>query len=182
MQPVAGIDTGAGNLAGPPPWPIRPDVSDAATPAGRPNDQPWQVIPDETTALAEFTALPETPYWARRHAKAILGAWQVPPEKIETAVLLVSELVTNAINATARPERELLSGDAQRIVQTLRRQPGWIVIEVSDSDPNPPMLAEAEPDAESGRGLMLVQALSKEWSWYCPQSGGKTVYCILDTG
>jgi len=53
------------------------------------------------------------------------------------------------------------------------------VIEVSDSDPNPPVLTDAPPDAESGRGLMLVQAFSKEWSYYFPPSGGKTTYAVI---
>jgi hypothetical protein len=53
------------------------------------------------------------------------------------------------------------------------------VIEVSDSDPRPPVITDAGTDDESGRGLMLVQALSKEWSWFFPPSGGKTVYCAI---
>lgn len=36
-------------------------------------------------------------------------------------------------------------------------------------------------DAESGRGLMLVSALSKEWSYFCLPGGGKVVYCYLET-
>ena len=57
--------------------------------------------------------------------------------------------------------------------------PGRIVIEVSDPDPRPPVLTDAGPEAESGRGLILVQALSKEWSYFYPPTGGKTVYCTL---
>ena len=51
-------------------------------------------------AYAEFPALPATPAWARRHAQAVLGAWQVTPDATETAILLVSELITNAVAAT----------------------------------------------------------------------------------
>ena len=141
-------------------------------------------VSGEAAAYVELAALPMTPFWARRHAQAVLGAWQVPPETIETAVLLVSELVTNAIAATTKAQttRNLVAGSAGPIVQTLRRQPGRIVIEVSDSDASPPVLAEAGADAERGRGLMLVQALSKEWSYYLPPTGGKTVYCVIGTG
>lgn len=70
--------------------------------------------------------------------------------------------------------------DAQ-IALTLRRLPGRVVIEVYDNDPNPPVLTDGEADAESGRGLLLVQALSKEWGHFFPPSGGKTVYCVLNT-
>jgi hypothetical protein len=61
----------------------------------------------------------------------------------------------------------------------LRYQPGRIVIEVSDPDPRPPFLSQPGTEAESGRGLVLVEALSKEWSYFYPPVGGKTVYCIL---
>jgi hypothetical protein len=68
---------------------------------------------------------------------------------------------------------------AAPITQTLRRQPDRLVIEISDPDPNPPVLTDAGPDDESGCGLMLVQALAKEWSYYFTPSGGKTIYCVL---
>jgi hypothetical protein len=77
--------------------------------------------------------------------------------------------------------REPHAGSAGLITCTLRRQPGRIVIEVSDSDPSPPVLEKAGTDAESGRGLMLVDIISKEWSYFFPASGGKTVYCVLTT-
>lgn len=154
----------------------------AAAPAALPAARPRRPAPGETTGYVELAALPLTPFWARRHAHAVLGAWQVPPETIETAVLLVSELITNAVAATtahaAAADDPATTG---LIVQTLRRQPGRIVIEVSDSDPRPPVLTDAGTDAESGRGLMLVQALSKEWSYFFPPSGGKTVYCAIST-
>jgi len=133
-------------------------------------------------AYVELAVLPVTPFWARRHAEAVLGAWQLPPDTIQTATLLVSELVTNAVAAMTGLARGSYAGNAQPITQTLRRQQGRIVIEVSDSDPCPPMPEDAGPDAESGRGLMLVDVLSKEWSYYFPPSGGKTVYCVIGTG
>ncbi|MFG2848509.1 ATP-binding protein [Kitasatospora sp. NPDC048296] len=45
-------------------------------------------------------ALADTPNavaWARRHTADVLRSWRVPPDTIETAKLIVSELVTNAI-------------------------------------------------------------------------------------
>jgi hypothetical protein len=41
------------------------------------------------------------------------------------------------------------------------------------------LLADASTDDESGRGLMLVQALSKEWGYFFSPSGGKVTYCVL---
>jgi anti-sigma regulatory factor (Ser/Thr protein kinase) len=126
-------------------------------------------------ASFQLAAQPRSLAWARRHAHAVLAAWGLPEDTIQTAILLVSELITNACNATA-----LQGPDSPAVItQTLRRQPGRIVIEVSDPDPRPPILTDADPDAESGRGLHLVDALSKEWSYYFPPTGGKTVYCTL---
>lgn len=101
---------------------------------------------------------------------------------METAELLVSELVTNAVK-TVGPETEILHYSdlmrVERISLTLRHIPGRLIIEVFDPDPCAPLLAEADTDAESGRGLILVQALSEEWSYFFPPSGGKIVYCVI---
>ena len=128
-------------------------------------------------AYLELAPRPTSPSWARRHAQAALSAWDLPADIVETAILLVSELVTNACIAST----DMLhgAGTTVSITQTLRHQPGRIVIEVSDPDPRPPVIIEADPDAESGRGLTLVQALSKEWAYFYPPTGGKTVYCTL---
>ncbi|HVB44627.1 MAG TPA: ATP-binding protein [Streptosporangiaceae bacterium] len=142
-----------------------------------PAGSPW-AAPGEAVAFIQLPALPVTPRWARRHAQAVLGAWFVPPDVAETALLLVSELVTNSVAALARhagPEAVA----AGLIEQTLRRKPGRLVIEVSDPDPNPPVVADADLEADNGRGLILVQALSKEWSYFFPPSGGKTIYFVL---
>jgi anti-sigma regulatory factor (Ser/Thr protein kinase) len=143
-------------------------ADDQAGPLAAPGPAPGNMV-----AFFQLAAEPRSPAWARRHAQAVLAAWGLPDDTIQTAILLVSELVTNACNATT------LHGPAVTITQTLRRLPGRVVIEVSDPDPRPPILTDAGPDAESGRGLHLVDALSKEWSYYFPPSGGKTVYCTL---
>jgi hypothetical protein len=66
-----------------------------------------------------------------------------------------------------------------RISLTLRHLPGKVVIEVFDHDPNPPILVDADTDAEGGRGLLLVEALSKEWGHFFPPAGGKIVYAVV---
>lgn len=128
-------------------------------------------------AYVDFAVQLSTPFWARRHAQAVLGAWDISEDIIEIAVLLVSELVTNACSATGNSTSDSVS--TAPIRQTLRCQPDRIVIEVSDPDPRPPVIAHGHLEAESGRGLILVQALSKKWAFFYPPVGGKTVYCIL---
>ena len=118
----------------------------------------------------------------RRQTRAALQSWRIWTETIETAELLVSELVTNAVKFTgseqAKPGHAGLQ-DVQRISLVLRHLAGRLIIEVFDPDPTPPAFAEADNEAECGRGLVLVQALSKEWNYYLPPSGGKVVYCVL---
>ena len=98
----------------------------------------------------------------------------------DSTELLVSELVTNAVKATAGQEdqtalRLQLSSDNVRVL-----------IEVWDADPQPPVpkdLSEdgtPDPQEEGGRGLFLVAALSTRWDWYLTQEPtGKVVWCEL---
>ena len=139
---------------------------------------------DGRIAHLDLAPLPSAPGWARRHAGAALNAWQIGPDTIETAQLIVSELVTNAIKAAnpglVRPDSSR-SSQREWVALTLRLLQSRVVIEVFDSDPAPPVLSFAGADAENGRGLVLVQALAKEWGHYFPPSGGKTVYAVIGT-
>jgi len=141
-----------------------------------------QSSPDEASASIGLAALPSAPFWARRQVKAIMSEWRMGPEAIDTAELLASELVTNAVRFTTEssgPLRPPRPGSVAHVSMTLRHIPGLLVIEVSDQNLNPPALKENDPGSEGGRGLMLVQALSKEWSYYFPRPGWKTVYCVI---
>jgi hypothetical protein len=58
-----------------------------------------------------------------------------------------------------------------------------IVIEVWDQSPRAPETKEPEPDAENGRGLLLVESLSEQWSWqHVPSWPGKVVWAVLRAG
>jgi anti-sigma regulatory factor (Ser/Thr protein kinase) len=130
----------------------------------------------------ELATLPSAPFWARRQAEAALKAWQMVPEVIETAQLVVSELVTNAIKTVCPQVTQLADsnfGSVGIIGLTLRLLPGRIVVEVFDNDQAPPVLTDPDEECEDGRGLLLVQALSKEWGHFFPPAGGKTVYAVL---
>ena len=72
------------------------------------------------------------------------------PGSVDDAVLIVSELATNAI--TAAPDTPFLVA--------VRVDPGsHPVIEVHDSSPDPPVLLEPDLRSEGGRGLPVVDAL-----------------------
>jgi anti-sigma regulatory factor (Ser/Thr protein kinase) len=91
----------------------------------------------------------------------------------ESVELVVSELVTNAIQASAG-----LSSDVPGYNEEVLGLPCvwlWLasdgrqlVVEVGDSSPRFPALAETEHDVEGGRGLLLVETVSRRWGYYFP--------------
>ncbi|GAA4618440.1 hypothetical protein GCM10023195_82890 [Actinoallomurus liliacearum] len=125
-------------------------------------------------------ALPHTAGRARQYVRWLLAAWELP-SMVDTVELLASELVTNAINATGlrqMPEgTNPLVGKAQPIYLCLSVRPEAVLIEVWDSSSTPPLQRAATDDEENGRGLVLVQALSKEWGCVLLPTGGKIVWC-----
>ncbi|MGW4731716.1 ATP-binding protein [Streptomyces shenzhenensis] len=87
---------------------------------------------------------------------------------IDSALLAVSELVTNAIqHGGGRPV-------GLRVVPSA----GALCIEVTDSSPIPARTRTAATDDENGRGLQLVSAISKEWG---VSVDGMTTWCSLAT-
>src|SRR5258708_15926753 len=88
---------------------------------------------DRRISHLDLAPLPSAPAWARRHAGAGLNAWQIGPDTIETAQLIVSELVTNAIKAAnprlVRPGSSR-SGQRAGIPPTLALLPGPAGLEV----------------------------------------------------
>ena len=132
-----------------------------------------------------LVTLPTSPFWARRYTRSFLESCRgIIAETAETAELLVSELVTNAVRFSGDPARTLRYpgwADVSLISLSLRHFPGCLLIEVHDAGSDPPVLSRAGDRAENGRGLMLVGALSTEWSYFFPPGGGKVVYCFLET-
>src|SRR5580658_11098191 len=96
---------------------------------------------------------------------------EMPESTADAAELLVSELVTNAVRFSGDPARPLRYSErasAGLISLSLRHFLEGLLIEVWDTDANPPVLSDADLDAENGRGLMLVDALARDWSYFFP--------------
>jgi len=104
---------------------------------------------------------------ARRHVQAAILAWDIPVD-IDVAVLLTSELVTNAVRHEA--------GDT--VLLTIACICGQLRVDVHDTSCSLPVLVDAPADAEAGRGLMLVATLSADWGAYHTPAG-KAVYFTL---
>jgi anti-sigma regulatory factor (Ser/Thr protein kinase) len=132
-----------------------------------------------------LVTLPTSPFWARRYTRTFLDSCRgIGEDTARTAELLVSELVTNAVRFAGDPARTLRyseRADASLISLSLRHFREALLIEVCDTVDTPPALSRPGDDAESGRGLVLVSALSKEWSYFFPPGGGKVVYCVIET-
>ncbi|MFJ5233271.1 ATP-binding protein [Kitasatospora sp. NPDC088391] len=115
---------------------------------------------------------------ARRWVRARLQAGGIDPDSpvAETLVLVVSELVTNAVVHTGCPAvlRLLLPLDPAA-------GPAPVRVEVADASRTAPAPrhAGADEDATNGRGLELVDLLCERWGWY-PDGSGKRVWCEVD--
>lgn len=117
---------------------------------------------------------------ARRWARArLLGSGVRGDEPIaETLMLLISELVTNAVVHTGCPAvlRMLLPLPEPA---PARPEPGTVRVEVADTSGQPPALRHARGDDTGGRGLELVEGLADRWGW-SREGGGKNIWCEVD--
>lgn len=162
---------------------VRPRAEIPAGSAWRPD---WPAQPRPVNAgMLSLVTLPTSPFWARLYTRKFLGSCQgITGDTVQAAELVVSELITNAVRYSGDPTRTPRYPDrasAALITLSIRHFGGVLLIEVYDTDGNPPVLRDADADAEGGRGLILVNALAKEWSYFFPPVGGKVVYCFLET-
>jgi anti-sigma regulatory factor (Ser/Thr protein kinase) len=123
-----------------------------------------------------LAALPSAVPWARRVLRHMLREWQLE-SMADPAALLASELVTNAIEASAgRAYRE--HGKLPMIGLAIRLTPASVVLEVWDASPLWPVRQDGGIASDRGRGLLLVDALADSWG-HRAADGGKIVWCEL---
>ncbi|MFE7042903.1 ATP-binding protein [Streptomyces atratus] len=115
---------------------------------------------------------------ARRLAAGELHRWGWPydTEANRTATLLVAELATNAMLHGRVRGRDF------RLRLTLRPGGPAVRIEVTDASPDrrppsPGTIPPPSPDLDTGRGLLLVEALSTHWGTTDDDPYTKTVWC-----
>ena len=109
---------------------------------------------------------------ARLHARQVLWEWGIG-HLGDSAGLLVTELVANAVRAS----RDMTPVPAVRL--WLLSDSAQILILVWDASPQPSVPTGVTDEAEHGRGLTLVEAVSEQWGWYPREDGdGKFVWAI----
>jgi serine phosphatase RsbU (regulator of sigma subunit) len=107
-------------------------------------------IPADRVGNWIMSPSPQSPRLVRRLVRGLLDKWELT-ESAETATLLASELVTNAIRYASRPiSVRLMLTDS-------------LLCEVHDDDHHLPVLGNPCPTEESGRGIVLVSRLARRW-------------------
>ena len=124
----------------------------------------------------EFRPLPTAVPCARLHTKNVLAEWDLSSIACD-AELVVSELVTNAYEASSRAEKHF--PDKPTIALRLSADDRLLTVEVWDRSPADPVVTPTEGDTEHGRGLMMVEAFSHDWGFYRTSEYLKTVWAQL---
>ncbi|NYD22518.1 ATP-binding protein [Kineococcus aurantiacus] len=101
-----------------------------------------------------------------------VAAEEVPEDTVEAALLLASEVVTNAV----------VHGDGMVQLHVHRVDGSALRVEVSDDGGGMPLIGAQRADAESGRGMAMVELLSSRWGTdLAVGPTGKTVWFELAT-
>jgi hypothetical protein len=104
----------------------------------------------------------------RRHVRDRLREWRIDGPDVE---LIASELLTNSLHATpVWPVDLFMFADAER---------RSVLIMVWDASPTPPALIPPDDASEGGRGLLIVDAVSKQWGWR-PGQVGKIIWSLVE--
>jgi anti-sigma regulatory factor (Ser/Thr protein kinase) len=114
----------------------------------------------EEYAVLRLTADRTSVRTARRAARAELERWGVPEEVCDDVVLIVSELVTNAI----------VHAVSDVVVCRLQGAGAEVRVQVGAEGPSTSR-TDARPLGECGRGLVVVEALSAAWGVDVPVPG-----------
>lgn len=113
-----------------------------------------------------FDTKPKSAALARGFTAGVLQAagWL---DQVDTAVLLVSEIVTNAVRHAKSPCSLVVSF-----------RDGAVELSVEDGDPRPPAFRSAGALDQDGRGLLLIGALADDWG-VRSVPGGKATWFVL---
>ncbi|MHA4814413.1 ATP-binding protein [Streptomyces aculeolatus] len=116
---------------------------------------------------------------ARNVARATLRGWLLD-DLVDDVAAVASELVANALrHGVCEPS---WSQAPHPVVLSLLRRGPEVVCAVFDPGTGVPRVCVADPFAESGRGMRIVECLSDSWGWSEPGPYGKAVWARFSEG
>ena len=123
--------------------------------------------------LTEYPPCPESVAEARHAIRLILLTWSLEP-LCEDAQLVASELVTNAVQHSEKIGMHPVRMSVVRLAK-------GVEISVHDPSTSRPILTHPSPDAESGRGMHLIDVLCPDWGVdVSSHRGSKRVWARLE--
>ncbi|MEV0274917.1 SpoIIE family protein phosphatase [Streptomyces sp. NPDC050610] len=129
--------------------------------------------PVRRTVLTVAQAEPERIAAARQQLRDLMHDW-ADEDQVDSAVLMVSEMVTNVLVHT--------DGDALLVAEiTGEHARRRIHVEVADASDDMPHLRQPGEMASSGRGLVLMELLAETWG-VDPRGEGKSIWFELYEG
>jgi anti-sigma regulatory factor (Ser/Thr protein kinase) len=136
--------------------------------------EPGPRPPGTRYASAQLAPQPAAAAHARRLTRDWLARWDMG-DLTDDAQAIASELAANALAAIPPGSTGLA------IIYAVHATPAGLRIYAWDIGPGHPAPAAPAPDAESGRGLAIVDALTgHNWGWWpTPASGGKVIWAQL---
>ena len=138
---------------------------------GRVRDEPGRLAQWPFQSRLELGPLPGAVPCARLHARLVLTEWG-QASLGDSVELIVSELMTNALRASTdtvagRPGYGA-DGRQQPLGLRLESDRRQVLVEVWDGVTAPPVPGQVSHDGETGRGLLMVEAVSSRWGYYYP--------------
>ncbi|MFF4487496.1 SpoIIE family protein phosphatase [Streptomyces sp. NPDC001544] len=138
-------------------------VRPGTAPRARTRRTLMSVAQDEPERIAE----------ARQHVRELLHDW-TSADQVDSAVLLVSEMVTNVLVHTDADAMLLAEVTGDKGERRLR-------VEVTDAGDDLPHRRRPGELASSGRGLLLIELLAESWG-VDPRGEGKSIWFVLCEG
>lgn len=131
----------------------------------------------------ELGVLPTAVPCARGHTRLVLAEWGLR-ELADPAELVVSELLTNGIRASRGLVGSRFGGRWSAGIPPVRL---WllsdcrtVLVQVWDGNNRMPTRQELDPESERGRGLWLVEGVSKDWGAFQPEhASGKVIWAAI---
>ncbi len=159
------------------PFTARPAGSRRATQPVQGQPAPVQPAPVQPVAACALGPALASVGTGRSFTRTALRRWGLAG-LCDQAELVVSELVTNAIQHGLRSARQTI-GDYPVGLRLLAEAP-FVTCMVTDPGNQLSIRDQGDPMGESGRGLQVVESCSLRWGWQPLEAGGKVVWALLE--